>query len=155
MPFHFRKLKHSPRGSAPITELDGSVLTNKPAKLIRWMEHFCTLLNRPPAPGSQVIDEAAAMAIVDPSIQTDPSDVMEIARVVGRLKNGKASGICNIYRGLGGLVVIHSAASAKGPGFNSTVARTYLRFNSRASTHWQASRLCIVQLQQTVIVYAV
>ena len=33
-------------------------------------------------------------------------------------------------RGLGGLVVIHSAASAKGPVFNSLVARAYLRFNS-------------------------
>ena len=35
--------------------------------------------------------------------------------------------------GLGGLVVIHSAASAKGPGFNSPIFRAYLRFNSRAS----------------------
>ena len=37
-------------------------------------------------------------------------------------------------RGLGGLVVIHSAASVKGSGFNSPVARAYLRFNSRTST---------------------
>ena len=34
----------------------------------------------------------------------------------------------------GGLVVMHSAASAKGLGFNSQVTRAYLRFNSRAST---------------------
>ena len=34
-----------------------------------------------------------------------------------------------------GLVVIHSAASAKGPGLDQfPVARAYLRFNSRAST---------------------
>ena len=38
------------------------------------------------------------------------------------------------HRGLGGLVVIHSAASANGPGSNSSIARAYLRFNSRAST---------------------
>ena len=31
-------------------------------------------------------------------------------------------------------MVIHSAASAKGLGFNSPVVRSYLRFNSRAST---------------------
>ena len=46
----------------------------------------------------------------------------------------------HIHRGLGDLVVIHSTASAKGPGFNSPVARTYLRFNSRAST--LASKKC-------------
>ena len=37
-------------------------------------------------------------------------------------------------RGLDGLVVIHSAASANGPGVDLPVARAYLRFNSRAST---------------------
>ena len=31
-------------------------------------------------------------------------------------------------------MVIHSAAGAKGPAFNSPVARAYLTFNSRAST---------------------
>ena len=31
-------------------------------------------------------------------------------------------------------MVIHLAASVKGPGFNSPIARAYLRFNSRAST---------------------
>ena len=40
--------------------------------------------------------------------------------------------ICIVSRGLGDLVA-HSAASAKGPGFNSLVARAYMRFNSRAS----------------------
>ena len=55
--------------------------------------------------------------------------------------------------GLGGLVVTHSTAGAKGPGFNSAVTRAYLRFNSRAST--LAGRQCwlyAVRLQQTVIV---
>ena len=32
------------------------------------------------------------------------------------------------------LVVTHSAAGAKGPRFNTPVARAYLRFNSPAST---------------------
>ena len=31
-------------------------------------------------------------------------------------------------------MVTHSAAGAKGPGFNSPIARAYLRFNFRAST---------------------
>ena len=31
-------------------------------------------------------------------------------------------------------MVIHSAAGAKGPGFNFPVARAYLRFNCRAGT---------------------
>ena len=33
-----------------------------------------------------------------------------------------------------GVMVTNSAADAKGPRFNSSVARTYLGFNSRAST---------------------
>ena len=36
--------------------------------------------------------------------------------------------------GAGDLVVIHSATSAKGPGFNSPFVRAYWRFNFRAST---------------------
>ena len=39
-----------------------------------------------------------------------------------------------IYIYIGGLVVAHWAAGAKGTGFNSPVARAYLRFNFRAST---------------------
>ena len=56
--------------------------------------------------------------------------------------------------GLGGLVVTHSAAGAKGPGFNSPVARAYLRFNSRASTlTGKQCWLCAVRLPQTVTVH--
>ena len=55
--------------------------------------------------------------------------------------------------GLGDLVVTHSAAGAKGPGFNSRVARAYLRFNSRPSTlAGKQCWLCAVRLQQTVTV---
>ena len=46
-----------------------------------------------------------------------------------------------IQEGLCGLVVIRPAASAKGPWFNSPVARTYLRFNSRTST--PAGKRCL------------
>ena len=95
LPF-FCKLKLSPRGLAPITALDDSVLSDKPAKLVRWTEHFCTLLNRQSAPGSRVIDEAAAAAIAGPGIRNDPQDAVVIARAVGRLKNRMAAGICNI-----------------------------------------------------------
>ena len=49
--------------------------------------------------------------------------------------------------GIGGLLVIHSAAGAKGPGFNSPVARAYFRFNSQASTlAGQQCWLCAVRL---------
>ena len=41
-----------------------------------------------------MIDEAAAIA--EPSIRTDPPDVLEIARAMGRLENGRAAGIRNI-----------------------------------------------------------
>ena len=55
--------------------------------------------------------------------------------------------------GLGNLVIIHSAASAKAMGFNSPVAQEYLRFNSRAATLiGKQCWLCAVRLQQTVIV---
>ena len=93
---NFRKLKHSACGSAPITALDGSVLSDKPTKLARWMERFCILINRPPAPGSRVTNEAATAAIADPSIWTDPPDAVETARDVRRLKDGMVAGICNI-----------------------------------------------------------
>ena len=59
----------------------------------------------------------------------------------------------NVNFGRGRLVVTHSAAGAEGPGFNSPVARAYLRFNSRASTPaGKQRRLCAVRLQQTAIV---
>ena len=50
-------------------------------------------------------------------------------------------------------MVIHSAASAKGPRFNFPVARTHLIFTSRSSTlAGKQCWLCAVRLQQTVIV---
>ena len=42
------------------------------------------------------------------------------------------------FRGLGGLVVIHSVASAKGLGFNSPVAK-YIRDLILVPLQWQAS----------------
>ena len=51
---------------------------------------------------------------------------------------------CAIARGLDGLVTIHSAASAKGPGFNSPVAQAYLRLILRP-LHWQASSVGYAQ----------
>ena len=45
-------------------------------------------------------------------------------------------------------MVTHSAAGAMGPGFNFPVARTYLRFNYRASTlAGKQCWLCAVRLQ--------
>ena len=44
-------------------------------------------------------------------------------------------------------MVIHSAAGARCPGFNSPVARAYLRLNSRASTlAGKQCWLCAVRL---------
>ena len=60
----------------------------------------------------------------------------------------------NHIRGLGGLVVTHSAASTKGPVINSPAGRAYLRFNSQASPlAGKQCFLCAVRLQQTVIVW--
>ena len=42
--------------------------------------------------------------------------------------------IITIITDLDGPVVTHSTAGVKGPGFNSPVARAYLRFNFRPST---------------------
>ena len=44
------------------------------------------------------------------------------------------SKLLQCFGGLVGLVVTHSAAGANGPGFNSPVGRTYLRFNYPASS---------------------
>ena len=57
-------------------------------------------------------------------------------------------------------MVIQSTASAKGSGFNSPVARAYLRFNPRASTltgkQWLAVRCTVAascdRIQLAVIV---
>ena len=50
------------------------------------------------------------------------------------------------------VVATHYAAGATGPGLNSAVVRTYLRFNSRASTLAGKQCLpCAVRLYQTVI----
>ena len=68
------------------------------------------------------MEEEAIESVCDDIV--DQFDFHEVAR----------SHAINLFKqSLCGPMVTHSAAGAKGPGFNSPVARAYLRFISRAS----------------------
>ena len=84
----------------------------------------------------------------------DPSLTFDLITFVEDLKLWYLTEyIMHLSWGLGCLVVIHSAADARGPGFNSLVAQAYMRNNSRASILADKQCwLCAVQLQQTAIV---
>jgi len=66
------------------------------AKLCRWKEYYSDLLNRPPAPSSSELSRAAADALPDPSIDFSPPSEHEVAKALSHLKNGKATGVCNL-----------------------------------------------------------
>ena len=57
-----------------------------------------------------------------------------------------------LRQGLGGLVVTHSAAGSKNPGFSCPDTQAYLRLWASIIPDKQCW-LCAIRLQQTVIVY--
>ena len=72
------------------------MLSDREHKLSRWQEYYDGLLNRPPATISADLLAAAASAQEDSSISIAPPNVEELSAAVSKLKNGKASGVCNI-----------------------------------------------------------
>ena len=94
---NLRRLRSAcPRISSPISLVDGTLVSDKPQKLQRWKEYYSELLNRPSAPPSCELQEAAAQANPDVTIDCAPPSSAEVQRAIHRLKDGKAPGLCNI-----------------------------------------------------------
>ena len=72
----------------PIKDKHGNTLTKQEDQLKRWGEYFEELLNRPPPRGSIPIPEAELML----DVNTEKPSKEEIAKVIQKLKNGKAPG---------------------------------------------------------------
>jgi hypothetical protein len=78
-----------------VKDKHGNCLTSKDDCLGRWKEHFETLLNKPPAPPNHEAQVAADDAEPLPC-DTAPVTPDEVRKALGRLKTGRAAGICNI-----------------------------------------------------------
>ncbi len=95
---NFRRLRTAgPRISAPILDTSGKLLSDQAAILVRWKEHFATLLNRPAPSPPASLEAAAAEAIVDESISTAPPTLQEVYEAIKKIKSGKSPGVCGIY----------------------------------------------------------
>ena len=94
---NLRRLRSAgPRISSPISLPDGTLVSDRRQKLMRWKDHYSDLLNRQHiTPPADLLDEAAN-AHPDESISCDPPTLAEVHAAISRLKNGKAPGICNI-----------------------------------------------------------
>jgi len=94
---HFRQLRSTcPHISSPILNANGSLISDKAQKAARWREYYEQLLSRPPTHPPTDLAQAAASALEDTTIDCDPPTVAEVAKAIGRLKAGKAPGICGI-----------------------------------------------------------
>ena len=93
---NLRRLRGAcPRISSPISLVDGTLVSDKPQKLQRWKEYYSELLNCPSAPSCE-LQEAAAQANPDVTIDCTPPSSAEVQRAIHRFKDGKAPGLCNI-----------------------------------------------------------
>ena len=62
--------------------VDGTLVSDKPQKLQRWKEYYSELLNRPSAPPSCELQEAAAQANPDVTIDSAPPSSAEVQRAI-------------------------------------------------------------------------
>ena len=74
--------------SAPVKDLEGNTIFDKEEQNRRWMEHFQTLLNRPPPENPPDILPARR----DLPISCDPPTREEIAQAARKLNSNKAAG---------------------------------------------------------------
>lgn len=58
--------------------------------------NYSNLLNWSPTPPSEELIKKAREAIPDPSVNYNPTTQEEVAKYIGKLKNGKAAVVCNI-----------------------------------------------------------
>jgi len=93
---HFRQLRSAcPHISSPILNANGSLISDKVQKAARWHEYYEQLLTRPTHLPTELAQSAASTP-EDTTIDCDPPTDAEVARAIGRLKSGKAPGICGI-----------------------------------------------------------
>ena len=82
---NFRLLRSAaPRISSPIPRADGTMVSDKLQKLHCWKEYYSDLLNRPPAPPSIELFQAAADTVPDPSIDCSPPSEQQSGFTPGR-----------------------------------------------------------------------
>ena len=94
---NFRKLRSAVlHVTSPILDTPGRLLCDRKAKLARWKEYYSDLLRKPIAEPPEDLIEAASSATVDNSIDCDKSTESEVYQAIGKLRNGRALGICGI-----------------------------------------------------------
>ena len=95
---NFRKLRSAaPHVTSPILDFSGRLLCDGKAKLARWRKYYSDLLSRPVVNPPDELTEAANSAAPDTSIDCKAPTESEVSKALGKLKNGKAPGICGIF----------------------------------------------------------
>ena len=90
------------RGTAPtpqcftVRAADGDILTEESAVRDRWSGYFEGLYRADP-PDRELATEGVAVLGAEPPINCDPPTIEETRKAVGRLKDGKAPGVCGIH----------------------------------------------------------
>jgi len=94
----FRQLKQKcATSSAPLKALDGKLLSDRASVAARWQEHFSTLLNRSTqSPPDALVSEAQA-SMLDSTSDTFPPTIIDVYKVMNKIKAGKAKGVCGSY----------------------------------------------------------
>ena len=94
---NFRRLTKITRPvSTPILDANGNLISDKSQKLECWRNYYTELLNRPNTPDFEQLITAAQSVTEDPTINCSEPTVEEVINCLNKMKNGKASGICNI-----------------------------------------------------------
>ncbi|KAJ8278353.1 hypothetical protein GJAV_G00086710 [Gymnothorax javanicus] len=92
------KTKAGPRQSSfLVKDTAGNILSTEADWIHRWREHFSQLLNHPLVPEDPTLTETAnASSDLNPDCSTSPITTTEVKAALGKLKNSKAPGMCNI-----------------------------------------------------------
>ena len=79
-------------------DAQGNLVSDKMNKVECWKDFYAQLLNHPPAVPTDELLQLAAAAEADPDINcAEPTeDEVAKAKAIGRLKGGKAPGLCGI-----------------------------------------------------------
>ena len=84
--------KQKASSTSLIRDLNGNLLSATEDQQKRWVEHFSSVLNRPPP----IVEADIPPADSELNINIDPPTEIEIRKCIGSLKNGKAAGPDNI-----------------------------------------------------------
>ena len=82
-------------GSSPLLGADGNTLfTDKEKILVRWAEHFHSVLNRPSSINNEAINRLPHVPIIE--ALDDPPTLLETQKAIRLLSSGKAPGLDSI-----------------------------------------------------------